>query len=230
MTRKNSQKKNKNNLILFLFLFVIIAGAVFFIWYQQRNPMQKLIREQATQKAPDYIQKNKKAIFIIAFDGFRDEEYFKTQEVLFKNDIITKVASVKKGEAHGADGGVVNVDFTLEELKVDDYDAVVFIGGPGALEDLDNENSYRIAREAVEKNKLLAAICISPTILAKAGVLNGKRATVWASALDRQPIKILEENGADYVDEKVVQDGRIITANGPAAAQQFGEKIVEALK
>lgn len=226
--RKKTQ--NINTYFLIIFLLLIIAGAVFFIWYQQRNPMQKLIREQATQKAPDYIQKNKKAVFIIAFDDFRDEEYFKTQEVLFKNDILIKVASIKKGQAKGADGGVVNIDLILDELKVENFDAIIFIGGPGALEDLDNEKSYRIAREAVEKNKLLAAICISPTILAKAGVLNGKRATVWASALDRQPIKILEENGAEYINEKVVQDGKIITANGPAASEEFGNKIVEALK
>lgn len=226
--RKKTQ--NINTYFLIIFLILIIAGAVFFIWYQQRNPMQKLIREQATQKAPDYIQKNKKAVFIIAFDDFRDEEYFKTQEVLFKNDILIKVASIKKGQAKGADGGVVNIDLTLDELKVENFDAIIFIGGPGALEDLDNEKSYRIAREAVEKNKLLAAICISPTILAKAGVLNGKRATVWASALDRQPIKILEENGAEYINEKVVQDGKIVTANGPAASEEFGNKILEALK
>jgi protease I len=67
-------------------------------------------------------------------------------------------------------------------------------------------------------------------ILAKAGVLKDKKATVWTSSLDRGPVKILKENGAEFVNEKVVRDGKIITANGPAAATEFGEKILENLK
>ena len=60
-------------------------------------------------------------------------------------------------------------------------------------------------------------------------MLDGKKATVWTSTLDRGPVKILEENGAEFVNEKVIQDGNIITANGPAAAEEFGEKILENL-
>ena len=82
----------------------------------------------------------------------------------------------------------------------------------------------------MEKQKILAAICIAPAILAKAGVLEGKNATVWSSVLDKGPIKILEENGANYVEKDVVVDGNIITANGPQAASEFGRKIVEILK
>jgi protease I len=66
-------------------------------------------------------------------------------------------------------------------------------------------------------------------ILAKAGVLKEKRATVWSSPLDRGPVRILKENGAIYEDKDVVQDGKIITANGPGAAEEFGQKLVEIL-
>jgi protease I len=65
--------------------------------------------------------------------------------------------------------------------------------------------------------------------LAKAGVLKGKKATVWSSSLDRGPVKILKENGVIYEDKDVVQDGKIITANGPGAAEEFGQKLAEAL-
>lgn len=172
----------------------------------------------------------KKAVMIIAFEDFRDQEYFVPKEILEEGGIEVKTASTKKGQAFGADGGDTTVNLTLEEVKSSDFDAVVFVGGPGCLEHLDNEKSYRIARETQDKNKILAAICISPIILAKAGVLDGKKATIWASSLDRGPIKILKENGAEFIDEKMVQDGNIITANGPAAAQEFGKKILENLK
>jgi protease I len=107
-----------------------------------------------------------------------------------------------------------------------DFDAVVFIGGPGALERLDNEISYKLARDTIEKGKILAAICVSPAILAKAGVLKSKKAVVWSSALDKSAVKILEDNGAIYEGESVVIDGKIITAHGPSSAQEFGEKIL----
>ena len=94
---------------------------------------------------------------------------------------------------------------------------------------LDVDKGHRIAREATEKNRLLAAICIAPAILAKAGVLNQKEATVWSSVLDKSAVKILKENGAIYKDQPVVQDGKIITANGPDAAKEFGQKSVETL-
>jgi protease I len=218
-------------ILIILFGILIITGlAIFIWWYQTQRPMQQILKKQAVESRPTDVGSKKTVAVIIAFEDFRDEEYFKTVEVLSKNEIEKKVISTKEGAAKGADGGEVNVDLTLKDFKVRNFDAIVFIGGPGAIDELDNKRFYRITKEAVSKNKILAAICISPTILAKAGVLEGKRATVWASTLDRQPIKILEDNGADYINEKVVQDGNIITANGPQAAGEFGRKIVRNLK
>ncbi|HOK35530.1 MAG TPA: DJ-1/PfpI family protein [Candidatus Pacearchaeota archaeon] len=175
-------------------------------------------------------KKIKKALMVIAFKNFKDEEYFVPKEILEKGGVEVKTASTKLGTAFGVEGGEANVDFLISEKKlVDKFDAIIFVGGPGCLEDLDNENSYLLAKEAVAKNKLLAAICISPVILAKAGVLRDKKATVWTSPFDKSSIKILEENGAEFIDQKVVRDGKIITANGPVAAEEFGRKILENL-
>lgn len=170
-----------------------------------------------------------KIAIIIAYKDFKDEEYFTPREILEKAGAEIKVVSDNLGVAQGADGGEVSVDIKLSDFKVDDFDAVVFIGGPGAPEHLDNSASYKIAQDAVAKNKILSAICISPIILAKAGVLNGKKATVWTSALNKEPKEILENNGARYQSQDVVVDGNIITANGPGAAKEFGKTIVEIL-
>jgi len=117
----------------------------------------------------------------------------------------------------------------LRDLKVADYDAILFIGGPGAANYMDDETCHQIAREAVKADRVLGAICIASAILAKAGVLDGKKATVWSSPLDRSTVKILEENGAIFQKDSVVVDGKIVTGNGPGAAKEFGEKIVEIL-
>jgi len=178
---------------------------------------------------PNQNISGKKIVIIIAFRDFRDAEYFIPKEILETAGAEVKTASNKIGTAIGADGGDTEVDLLVSEINIANFSAVVFIGGPGCLEVLDNEESYRIAKETVSQNKVLAAICISPTILAKAGVLKGKKATVWSSPLDGGPVRILKENGAIYEDEDVVVDGKIITGNGPGAAEEFGKTIVEVL-
>lgn len=175
------------------------------------------------------ISKRKSILMVIAYKNFRDEEYFKTRQVFENSGAEIKVASNKIGEAMGADGNTVEVDFLIKDVDVNDYDAIVFIGGLGVLTHLDNKDSYSLAKETISDNKILAAICISPVILAKAGVLKGKKATVWTSPMDKSAIKILEQNGAEFNDEQVVIDGMIITGNGLGASVEFATKVIKVL-
>ena len=170
-----------------------------------------------------------KIVIIIAFKDFRDEEYFVPKRVFEESGFTVKTASNKKGLAFGADGGEATVDLSISEVNPSHYDAVIFVGGPGCLGNLDNQESYRLSRQTVFYGKILGAICISPLILAKAGVLKGKKATVFSSTFDKSPIRLLGDAGAVYSPEDVVVDGKIITASGPAFAQRFAEEIVEML-
>jgi len=174
-------------------------------------------------------EKPKKVVMIIAFRDFRDAEYFVPKEVLEKEGIEVKTASNKLGTAIGADGGDAQVDLLVSQINPAEFDAIIFVGGPGALDALDNENSYKVARETVSQNKVLGAICISPLILARSGVLRGKKATVWTDFTKSQA-KILEKEGAIFEEKEVVIDGKIVTANGPKAAKNFGKAISELLK
>jgi protease I len=173
--------------------------------------------------------KEKKTAMIIAFKDFRDEEYFIPRQVFKSGGSKITTVSSELGKAIGTYGGEVNVDITLDKLKVDDFDAIIFIGGSGALKYTEDEICWKIAQESVQKNKVLGAICVGPVILARAGVLSGKKATVWSSPLDKSAVKILKEEGAIFEDNQVVQDGNIITANGPQAARKFGETILRTL-
>lgn len=169
----------------------------------------------------------KKIAMIVAFRDFKDEEYFTPKKIL--EDAGAKVITVssQKGKAFGVDGGDVDADLALEELKTENCDAVIFVGGGGAVAYVDNAECCRVAKEVIAGDKILGAICIAPIILAKCGALRGKKATVWSLPLDKWPIKILKENGAEYVDENVVVDGKIITANGPASAEEFAKEIIK---
>ncbi len=167
----------------------------------------------------------KKVVFVIPYKEFRDEEYFTSKEILDSRGFQVKTASSEKGVARGADGGEIPVDLELKDIEINDFDALVFIGGPGCLDYLDNEESYQLLRDVYSENKIIGAICISPIILARAGILKQKKATVWSSNLNKEPINILKSAGAEFINENVVVDGNIITANGPDAAEDFGKSL-----
>jgi len=214
----------KNLLFIGIIIILIIVGVLIYKFLPKKEINNK---EKITM--PENILVGKKVAIIMAFKDFRDAEYFVPKEILEKAGAVITTVSTQKGKAIGADGGDVEVDLTLEELKPADFNGIVFIGGPGALKELDNEKTYALIREIVSQNKVLGSICISPVILAKAGALKGKKATVWSSLLNRSPVRILKENGVTYVPEEVVVDGRIVTGNGPDAAEEFGTKLAGVL-
>jgi len=170
----------------------------------------------------------KKVLFIIAFDGFQQTEYAITRKLLLNAGYDITTASNKFGAAIGKDGSSVQVNISLKEVNVHDYNTIIFIGGPGALENLDNSESYRIAKEAFESDIIIGSICLSTRILAHSGILNGKRATGWNG--DKKLEGIYRESGTQFVEnEPVVIDGNIVTATGPAVAESFGKAILTLL-
>lgn len=173
----------------------------------------------------------KKILFIIAKEGFREEEFFVPAEILRKagHQILTASDGNSDEMAIGADGDEAKIDFNFGEINPEDFNLIIFVGGPGALKHLDNETGYKIAKKTVAEGGKLAAICIAPIILAKAGVLMGRRATAWTSSLNKKSIDILKENGAIYIDKPVVVD-EIITANSPEAAREFGNALQKILE
>lgn len=169
--------------------------------------------------------KVKKAVLIIASEKFRDEELLETRQALNDAAIETVIASSKTGVIKGMLGAETKATILVNELDVDDYNAIIFIGGLGAREYFSNRIALGIARKAAEKKKVLAAICIAPAILARAGVLDGIKATCFPS--ERMKLK---KAGAVYTDTDVEKDGLIITGNGPKAATEFGKAVARTIK
>lgn len=170
----------------------------------------------------------KKVLLIIAHSGFKLVEYMASKKVLTDAGIRVVTASNLPGMAISSiTNDKASVDFVLDDINVADYDGIFFIGGPGALENLNNEKSYLIIREVSASGKIWGAICISPRILAAAGVLKGKKATGWDG--DGQLADIFAAAGAEYEHEPVVADGNLITGSGPTAAEEWGKAIAHAL-
>lgn len=170
----------------------------------------------------------RKIIFVVAHDGYQHEEYEVPKRVLEGAGFQVITASDMTGEATAKDGSKIPVDLLVSEINVEEYVGLFFIGGPGVLECLDNEASYHLINKAYHMGKPIGAICLATRILAKAGILKDKRATGWNG--DGELIALFKEQGIQFVADRVVVDTTIITANGPAAAQEFGEKIIALLQ
>jgi protease I len=164
-----------------------------------------------------------RALVIIAEKGFQDHEFEGTKRGLVDKGFDVTVASTRAGPCTGKFGATVEATIALGDVRVDAFDRVAFIGGPGAHALMDNVEAHRIARDTVNAGKVLGAICIAPTILARAGVLAGKKATVWNG--DGATDQILRDGGAAYTGSAVTVDGAIVTGNGPEAAEEFGKTL-----
>jgi protease I len=185
------------------------------VGYPALEPSDELTAGQARQK---------RAVLIVAGANFRDEELYETRLALEDAGIKTVVASSRTGPVTGMLGGTAEAELLVSDLRVDDFDAIVFVGGPGAREYVDSPVALDIVREAADKGKVLAAICIAPVVFANAGVLNGVRATSFPTERIR-----LQLAGAEFTGAPVERDGPIITASAPDAAALFGKAIVDTL-
>jgi len=170
--------------------------------------------------------KGKAVLMVIAPKHFRDEELAEPKKLFQDAGAKVTVGSTTTKEVKGMLGAKVKPDMLIKKAKVADYDAVVFVGGSGAAALFDDADARRLAKKGVAQKKVVAAICIAPCILAKAGVLKGKKATVYRGA---QFTRILKAGGATVLKSPVVTDGRIVTANGPAAAETFGKAVIKSM-
>jgi len=172
--------------------------------------------------------KSNKILMIVAPERVRDEEFFHPREVFLKHGYEVVVGSTRLGKATGVKGGDVDVDVLIDDVSADDYDAITIAGGGGSRVFLwDNPILHRLLNDAFSKGKVVSAICISPVVLAKAGLLNGKKAAIFDAP---DAIEEMKKVGADLQSEPVVRDGNIVTGNGPECSYDFGEEIVKMLK
>jgi len=180
----------------------------------------------APPPAPAEAKGGPKVLMVIACPDFRDEELFTPRKIFEEKGLAVTVAANAKGPCTGMMGGTAAADLLVKEARAADYDAVVFVGGLGAKVFFDDKDAHALAADAAGQGKVTAAICIAPSILARAGVLKGRKATVWKGETFTA---ILAEGGARLGDGDVVVDGKIVTADGPEAAASFAAKVIEAM-
>ncbi len=165
-----------------------------------------------------------KVLSVIAPEKFQQVEYLESKRALEEKGHEVVTCSTHQKAFDKLDEPY-DVDVLLDEVMEDDYDAVLFVGGPGSHAHFDDPDFHAVARAFYDAGKPTTAICAAPVILGRAGLLKDKKATCWDAQTEE-----LKKTEADYTGQPVQQDGLIITADGPDAAYDFGLAIAEALQ
>lgn len=172
----------------------------------------------------------KKVAMVIALNGFRDEEYLVPKQIFEQHNINVVTVSTDYGTARGKLGHMCGVDVSIDDLKESEFDAIVFVGGPGTPEVRSHKRTEELVLAFHNNGKTIGAICWAVTILAKAGILKGRKATLWVGhdpEFKMTTTQYLLLNGGTHVQQGVIQDGRIITADGPGSAREFGLTVAK---
>ncbi|MET0929800.1 MAG: type 1 glutamine amidotransferase domain-containing protein [Aeromicrobium sp.] len=167
-------------------------------------------------------------VAILAADGVERVELERPRHALEDAGAQTDVVSIDRGEIQARDQDLVDsgtflVNRLIDDVSVDDYDALLLPGGTVNPDKLRMEPSaVQFVRAFVQSGKPVASICHGPWSFVEADVARGRRMTSWPSVRTD-----LRNAGAEVVDEEVVTDGNITTSRSPNDLPAFCERIVE---
>jgi 4-methyl-5(b-hydroxyethyl)-thiazole monophosphate biosynthesis len=165
------------------------------------------------------------SVLVPLAQGCEELEAVTVVDLLRRAGIEVVTAGLDEQPVHASRGMVLLPDMTLEQALQRDYDMVVLPGGlPGADHLRDDPRVIGLLREMAAAGKYTTAICAAPKVLARAGLLDGKRATSYPGALDNATVP-----GLEYCEQAVITDGRVVTSRGPGTAMDFALKLIELL-
>ena len=159
-------------------------------------------------------------ILVPLVNGFEEIEAIATVDVLRRADFNVVLAGIPGTMVTGNKGVKVIADRKLDDIDPEDFQAIVLPGGQGSPKLGKSGKLMGMLKDFNDKDKLIAAICFSPMLLAREGLLDNRRATVYPGNEKKLP----KPRG-----ERVVVDGNIITSQGPGTTMEFALKIVETL-
>lgn len=165
-----------------------------------------------------------KNVLVPLAQGCEELEAVTIIDILRRGGVTVVSAGLDTQPVRASRGTVLVPDTTLDEALKHTYDMVVLPGGqPGTNNLKADARIIALTWQMAKQGKYVAAVCAAPSVLATAGVLEGKRATSFPGALGGFP-SVQLENAA------VVEDGKVITSRGPGTAMDFALTLVEKLE
>lgn len=154
-------------------------------------------------------------------EGFEEIEATTVIDVLRRAGVDVVTAGIPGSVVKGSRNVQLTTDKKLSDIDPEDFEALVLVGGyPGYVNLGKTQKVMSIITSFNEQQKLIAAICAAPTILAKVGILEDRKATVYPGMEKELPYPR---------DDKIVVDENIVTSQGPGTAMPFALKLIEIL-
>lgn len=164
-----------------------------------------------------------KSVLVPLANGSEELEAVTVLNILRRAGIEAVSASLDGHPIRGSRGTMLIPDTSLDEATKRDFDMVVLPGGqPGTNNLKSDARIIKLLQHMAENGRYVCAICAAPSVLASAGLLNGKRATSYPGSLD-------EYTAVHKQAAAVVEDGKLITSRGPGTAMDFALTLVERL-
>ena len=164
-------------------------------------------------------------LFVVAYKNFNEEEYFETKKILTKAGFTIRNASSYIGQAFGETGATTKIDMLFSEINAVEYDAIVFIGGYGAISFWDDWRANGLAKLFASNSKVVAGIGNGCIVIANSGILKNIDAT--CENVNETAMKIA---GANFIDKNIVISDNIITSKTSAdLAKEFANTIIKSL-
>lgn len=164
-------------------------------------------------------------VYILLADGFEEAEAIVPADLLRRAGAQVALVGVTGQIVTGAHGISVSVDCLLEQVNPEQMELLVVPGGLGGVDNVGaSAGAMELIVKAAKGDSVLAAICAAPSLLGKLGLLEGRKAVCYPG---------IEETMGGAQPQygcSAVEDGDIITGEGPGAAFDFGLKLVEKLK
>jgi len=164
-----------------------------------------------------------KKVLVMLAQGCEEIEAVTTIDILRRAGVEVTSTGLDDLPVLGAHGVMLLADTTLDLAQHQDFDMIVLPGGlPGTTNLRNDKRLAALLRKMAHDGKQLAAICAAPSVLAAAGLLDGRKATCYPTCLDGYP-------KVDLQTAAVVEDGNLTTSRGPGTAMDFALTLVERL-
>jgi protease I len=165
----------------------------------------------------------KKAVILIAQDYQDLEVWYPILRLREAGWKVVPVGTDSQEKYKGKNGYPITVDCTVEEVKADDFDAVIVPGGWAPDYIRRNKAALELVAQMNSKKRIVAAICHAGWVLVSAGILKGRKCTSFSAIKDD-----MVNAGANWQDEEVIVDGNLITSRTPDDLPAFCKAILAA--